>query len=94
MLSYSTLGSGAGEDVDKVRNATAKIRAAAPDLPVEGEIQFDAAVSPNVARTKCKDSKVATPTPSSSPTSTPATSATRLPASGQLRRLRPHPCWA
>lgn len=59
MLSYSTLGSGAGEDVDKVRNATAKIRAAAPDLPVEGEIQFDAAVSPNVARTKCKDSKVA-----------------------------------
>ena len=59
MLSYSTLGSGSGEDVDKVRNATAKIRAAAPELPVEGEIQFDAAVSPNVARTKCKDSTVA-----------------------------------
>ena len=52
MLSYSTLGFGAGEDVDKVRNATAKIRAAKPELPVEGEIQFDAAVSPNVARTK------------------------------------------
>ena len=59
MLSYSTLGSGAGEDVDKVRNATAKIRAAKPELPVEGEIQFDAAVSPNVARTKCPDSQVA-----------------------------------
>ena len=59
MLSYSTLGSGAGEDVDKVRNATAKICAAKPELPVEGEIQFDAAVSPNVARTKCPDSQVA-----------------------------------
>ena len=59
LLSYSTLGSGAGEDVDKMHNATAKIRAAAPDLPVEGELQFDAAVSPRVAQTKCPDSKVA-----------------------------------
>ena len=59
LLSYSTLGSGAGEDVDKMRNATAKIRAAAPELPVEGELQFDAAVSPRVAQTKCPDSKVA-----------------------------------
>ena len=59
MLSYSTLGSGSGEDVDKMRNATAKLRAAMPELPVEGEIQFDAAVSPNVARTKCPNSPVA-----------------------------------
>ena len=59
MLSYSTLGSGAGEDVDKMRNATAKVRALAPDLPIEGELQFDAAVYPNVARTKCPNSKVA-----------------------------------
>ncbi len=59
MLSYSTLGSGAGEDVDKMRNATAKVRAAMPDLPIEGELQFDAAVAPNVARTKCPNSKVA-----------------------------------
>ncbi|MCI6017277.1 MAG: phosphate acetyltransferase [Clostridiales bacterium] len=58
-LSYSTLGSGKGEDVDKVRNAAAKAKAKAPDLPIEGEIQFDAAVDPRVARTKCKDSKVA-----------------------------------
>ena len=58
-LSYSTLGSGKGEDVDKVRNAAAKAKALAPDLPIEGEIQFDAAVDPRVARTKCKDSKVA-----------------------------------
>ena len=58
-LSYSTLGSGKGEDVDKMRNACAKAKAAAPDLAIDGELQFDAAVSPTVAKTKCKDSKVA-----------------------------------
>ena len=57
-LSYSTLGSGKGEDVDKMRNAAQKAKRLAPDLPIEGEIQFDAAVDPRVARTKCKDSKV------------------------------------
>ena len=58
-LSYSTLGSGKGEDVDKMRNACAKAKAAAPDLAIDGELQFDAAVSPRVARTKCPDSAVA-----------------------------------
>ena len=58
-LSYSTLGSGKGEDVDKMRNACSKLKALAPDLDVDGELQFDAAVSPRVARTKCPDSKVA-----------------------------------
>ena len=58
-LSYSTLGSGKGEDVDKMRNACAKAKAAAPDLAIDGELQFDAAVSPAVARTKCPDSAVA-----------------------------------
>ena len=58
-LSYSTLGSGKGEDVEKMRNAAAKAKAKAPNLPIEGEIQFDAAVDPRVARTKCKDSQVA-----------------------------------
>ncbi len=58
-LSYSTLGSGAGEDVDKMRNACAKAKAAAPDLAIDGELQFDAAVSPRVAHTKCPDSSVA-----------------------------------
>lgn len=58
-LSYSTLGSGSGEDVDKMRNAAAKCREKYPDLPIEGEIQFDAAVSPRVARTKCPNSEVA-----------------------------------
>ena len=58
-LSYSTLGSGKGPDVDKVRDATAMAKEIAPELAIEGEIQFDAAVSPTVARTKCRDSKVA-----------------------------------
>ncbi len=58
-LSYSTLGSGKGEDVDKMRNACNKLKALAPDLDVDGELQFDAAVSPRVAHTKCPDSKVA-----------------------------------
>ena len=58
-LSYSTVGSGSGEDVDKMRNACAKAKAAFPDEAIDGEMQFDAAVSPTVARTKIKDSKVA-----------------------------------
>ena len=58
-LSYSTLGSGKGEDVDKMRNACAKAKALAPDLAIDGEMQFDAAVSPRVAHTKCPESKVA-----------------------------------
>ena len=58
-LSYSTLGSGKGEDVDKMRNACAKAKAANPDLAIDGELQFDAAVSPPVEKTKCPDSKVA-----------------------------------
>ena len=58
-LSYSTLGSGSGEDVDKMRNAAQKTKLKAPELPVEGELQFDAAVSPRVARVKCPDSSVA-----------------------------------
>ena len=58
-LSYSTLGSGKGEDVDKMRHAFEKAHAAYPELEMEGELQFDAAVSPRVAHTKCPDSKVA-----------------------------------
>lgn len=58
-LSYSTLGSGKGEDVDKMRNAAAKAKEKYPNLAIDGELQFDAAVSPRVARTKCPDSNVA-----------------------------------
>jgi len=59
MLSYSTLGSGKGDSVDKMRNATAKAKEVAIDIDIDGELQFDAAFSPVVAKTKCKDSKVA-----------------------------------
>jgi phosphate acetyltransferase len=59
MLSYSTGESGSGSDVDLVRRATALVRERRPDLPVEGPIQYDAAVDPDVARTKLPDSKVA-----------------------------------
>ncbi|WP_431473787.1 phosphate acetyltransferase [Ornithinimicrobium sp. W1665] len=59
MLSYSTGGSGSGADVEKVREATAIVRDQAPDIQVEGPLQYDAAVDPAVAATKMKDSPVA-----------------------------------
>ena len=59
MLSYSTGESGSGVDVDKVRAATALVHQRAPELLVEGPIQYDAAVDPHVAATKLKDSLVA-----------------------------------
>ena len=58
-LSYSTKGSGKGEDVDKVRNACEKVKALNPDFPVDGEMQFDAAVSPTVGQLKFPGSPVA-----------------------------------
>jgi phosphate acetyltransferase len=58
-LSYSSLGSGKGDSVDKMRNAAAKAKEEFPDVPIDGELQFDAAVSPRVARQKAPDSKVA-----------------------------------
>jgi phosphate acetyltransferase len=59
MLSYSTGTSGEGDDVDKVRAATALVRERQPDLPVEGPIQYDAAAEPSVAATKMPESAVA-----------------------------------
>ncbi|MCI1831328.1 MAG: phosphate acetyltransferase [Bifidobacterium sp.] len=59
MLSYSTLGSGKGPDVDLVEEATRLVKAADPDLPVVGSIQFDAAWSPTVASVKAKGNDVA-----------------------------------
>ncbi len=59
MLSYSTGESGSGADVDKVRKATAIARARRPDLPIEGPIQYDAAIDPEVARVKLPGSPVA-----------------------------------
>ena len=59
MLSYSTGSSGAGGDVEKVRLATEIVKKRRPDLPVEGPIQYDAAVDPGVAASKLPGSLVA-----------------------------------
>jgi phosphate acetyltransferase len=59
MLSYSTGTSGSGADVEKVRAATALVAERSPDLLLEGPIQYDAAVDPEVARAKLPDSPVA-----------------------------------
>ncbi len=58
-LSYSSRGSGKGDSVDKMRNAAEKAKAAAPDLKIDGELQFDAAVSSKVAGTKSIGGEVA-----------------------------------
>lgn len=59
MLSYSTGGSGSGQDVDRVREATDIVRASAPNFEVEGPIQYDAATNASVAKSKLPDSQVA-----------------------------------
>jgi phosphate acetyltransferase len=59
MLSYSTGVSGHGADVDKVAAATALVRARRPELLVDGPIQYDAAVDPEVAAAKALDSPLA-----------------------------------
>ena len=59
MLSYSTHGSGKGPTVDKMREATEKVKATNPDFDIDGEMQFDAAVSPVVGQQKFPGSKVA-----------------------------------
>jgi len=59
LLSYSTGTSGSGPDVDRVAEATRLLRERAPELPVEGPIQFDAAVDSVVAKTKLPNSPVA-----------------------------------
>ncbi len=61
MLSHSTGASGAGADLDKVSAATELVRSRAPDLLIDGPIQYDAAVDPSVAATKTRDSVVADP---------------------------------
>ena len=59
MLSYSTGTSGTGTDVEKVSKATDLVRQRAPELLVEGPIQYDAAIDSAVARTKLPGSQVA-----------------------------------
>ena len=59
MLSYSTGSSGKGEDVEKVIEATKLAQERAPELMVEGPLQYDAAIDPSVAATKLPGSEVA-----------------------------------
>lgn len=59
MVSYSSGSSGHGEDVERVREAVAIARQRAPQLALEGPMQYDAAIDPVVARTKMPDSQVA-----------------------------------
>jgi phosphate acetyltransferase len=59
MLSYSTKGSAGGESVDTIREAIERIKAKRPGLLIDGELQLDSAIVPEVAEIKCKGSKVA-----------------------------------
>lgn len=59
MLSYSTGSSGKGADVDVVVEATKIAKEMAPDLALEGPLQYDAAIDPIVAKTKLPGSQVA-----------------------------------
>ena len=59
MLSYSTYGSASSELVDKVKDATKIVKEKAPNLSVDGELQLDAAIIPEVAKSKAPGSNVA-----------------------------------
>lgn len=59
LLSFSTKGSAKGDMVTKVAEATKQVHDMAPDLPADGELQFDAAFVPEVGELKAPDSKVA-----------------------------------
>ena len=58
MLSFSTNGSASHDKVDKVRAATAQLRQQAPQLRVDGELQVDAALMPDIAERKLPDSQI------------------------------------
>ncbi|MCX6076486.1 MAG: phosphate acetyltransferase [Campylobacterales bacterium] len=59
MLSYSTGESGSGADVEKVREATNRVKSENPELLIEGPIQYDAAIDKEVALAKLPNSEVA-----------------------------------
>ena len=59
MLSFSTMGSASHPDVDKVIEATRIANEKRPDLLIEGEMQVDSAIVPEVAASKCPNSKIA-----------------------------------
>lgn len=59
MLSFSTLGSADHENVTKIQNACKKANELRPDILIDGELQFDAAIVNSVAKQKAPDSNVA-----------------------------------
>ena len=59
MISYSTGSSGSGADVEKVKEATAKVRELRPDILVDGPLQYDAAAVESVGKQKAPNSPVA-----------------------------------
>lgn len=59
MLSYSTGESGRGDEVEKVKAATEIVKQKVPELPIEGPIQYDAAINKEVAKQKLPNSQVA-----------------------------------
>ncbi|HBT53506.1 MAG TPA: phosphate acetyltransferase [Erwinia persicina] len=59
MISYSTGTSGAGSDVEKVREATRIAQEKRPDLVIDGPLQYDAAIMADVAKSKAPNSPVA-----------------------------------
>ncbi len=59
MISYSTMGSGQGAEVEKVREATRIAREKRPDLLIDGPLQYDAAITETVAKSKAPGSSVA-----------------------------------
>ncbi|MGN1281101.1 MAG: phosphate acetyltransferase [Succinivibrio sp.] len=59
MVTYSTMNSGKGADVDLMRNATELVRQKRPDIAIDGPLQYDAAVMPDVAAQKAPNSPVA-----------------------------------
>ncbi|MCL4416689.1 MAG: phosphate acyltransferase [Actinobacteria bacterium] len=59
MLSYSTKGSAESVKIDQIRRVVENVKKINPDIKIDGELQFDAALFPDVAKKKCSDSEVA-----------------------------------
>ena len=59
MLSYSTKGSAESQKIDQIRRVVKRVKKINPDIKIDGELQLDAALFPDVAKKKCPDSEVA-----------------------------------
>ena len=59
MLSYSTKGSAKSEETDKIKKVVEKVNQIRPEIKIDGELQFDAAIVPEVAKIKLSESEAA-----------------------------------